>query len=138
MSHAAHAESPTLVYDGECGICRRWVDYWDALTGRQIVYRPYQEVASHYPAIPLDAFRRSIQLIEPDGAVYAGAAATFRVLRRVPGRRLWWWLYAHVPGFAPIAEWSYTFFAKRRGLLATVTTLLWGRHLVPERYELVT
>jgi predicted DCC family thiol-disulfide oxidoreductase YuxK len=129
---------PTLVYDGDCGICRRWVAYWEALTGTQVAYRPYQQAARDYPQIPLDAFRHSIQLIEADGTVHSGAAATYRVLARVPGRRLWWWLYTHVPGFAPVSEWAYAFFARRRDLLSALTTLLWGRTLVPERYERVT
>ena len=129
---------PTLVYDGDCGICRYWVDYWQALTGDRVVYRPYQEAAADFPAIPLEAFRRSIQLIEPDGSMYAGAAATYRVLRHAPGRASWWWLYTHVPGFAPASEWSYTFFARRRGLLNRVSKLLWGPALEPERYEMVS
>ncbi|HET7032054.1 MAG TPA: lipase maturation factor family protein [Casimicrobiaceae bacterium] len=128
---------PTLVYDGDCGICRYWVEYWRELTGERIVYRPYQEAAADFPAIPREAFQHAIQFIETDGRVHAGAAATFRVLRGVPGRAAWWWLYAHVPGFAPLSEWAYHFFARRRGLLNVVTKALWGPRLEPERYDLV-
>ena len=128
---------PTLIYDGECGICRRWVTYWARLTGSRVVYRPYQDAAQDFPAIPIEDFRRAIQLVEADGKVYAGAAASYRVLRHAPGRRTGWWLYAHVPGFAPATECSYRFFARHRGLLSGVTTLLWGTALEPERYDLV-
>ena len=128
---------PTLIYDGDCGICKRWVTYWAGLTGVQVVYRTYQDAANDYPGIPLESFRRAIQFVEPDDHVYSGAAATFRVLRHAPGRRIWWWLYAHVPGFAPAAEWTYRFFAQRRGLLNQVTRLLWGTALEPEQYDLV-
>ena len=128
---------PTLVYDGDCGICRYWVDYWQALTGERVVYRPYQEAAADFPSIPLAAFRHAIQFIEPDGHVYSGAAATFRVLRDIPGRAAWWWLYAHLPGFAPSSEWVYAFFARRRGLLNRVSKILWGPALEAERYDLV-
>ena len=41
---------PTLVYDGDCGICRYWVDYWRGLTGERVIYRPYQEAAVDFPA----------------------------------------------------------------------------------------
>ena len=108
---------PTLVYDGDCGICRTWVSYWQALTGERVVYRAYQDVAADFPAIPAAAFERAIQLIEPDGHVHSGAAATFRVLRHAPGRALGWWLYAHLPGFAAVSEAVYAFFARHRGLL---------------------
>lgn len=128
----------TLVYDGDCAICRYWVDYWQGLTGERVMYRPYQEAAADFPAIPLEAFRQAIQLLEPDGKVYSGAAASYRVLRHAPGRAAWWWLYAHVPGFAAASEWSYAFIARRRGLLNRVSKLLWGPALEPERYQLVT
>ena len=84
---AVAAARPTLVYDGDCGICRYWVRYWDGLTGGQVAYRPYQDAAADYPTIPLDAFKRAIQFIAPDGAVYAGAAATFQVLAVCSGAR---------------------------------------------------
>jgi predicted DCC family thiol-disulfide oxidoreductase YuxK len=129
---------PTLVYDGDCGICRYWVDYWQGLTGERVVYRPYQEAAADFPTIPLEAFQRSIQLIEPDGKIYSGAAASYRVLCRAPGRASWWWLYTHVPGFAAASEWCYEFLARRRGLLNRISKFLWGPALVPERYELVS
>ena len=77
---------PTLVYDGDCGICRYWVDYWQALTGERVVYRPYQEAAADFPGIPPEAFPRAVQFVDADGRVHSGAAATFRVLRGVPGR----------------------------------------------------
>ena len=128
----------TLVYDGDCDICRYWVNYWRSLTSGRVVYRPYQEAAADFPSIPREAFARAIQLIESDGQVYSGAAATYRVLRDVPGRAAWWWLYTHLPGFATASEWIYAFFACRRGLLNRVSRLLWGPALERERYELVS
>ena len=117
---------PTLVYDGDCAICRYWVAYWQDLTGGSVVYRTFQEAAASFPRIAPAAFRRAIQLIEPDGGVYSGAAATFRLLRHAPGRAAWWWCYAHLPGFAPLSEWAYAFCACRRGLLNRSRKLLWG------------
>jgi predicted DCC family thiol-disulfide oxidoreductase YuxK len=129
---------PTLVYDGDCAICRYWVVYWQGLTDGRIVFRPYQEAATDFPAIPRQAFQQAIQLIESDGRVYSGAAATFRVLRHAPGRSLWWWCYAHLSGFAAMSEWAYAFFARRRGLLNRLTKLLWGPALLAESYALVS
>ena len=131
-------DTPTLVFDGDCGICRYWVAYWQSLTRGRIVFRPYQEAAPDFPAIPTEAFRRSIQLIETDGRVYAGAAATFRVLRRVPGRAAWSWCYTRLPGFALIAEGMYAWLARHRGVLNRLTKLLWGPALEEERYTLVS
>jgi predicted DCC family thiol-disulfide oxidoreductase YuxK len=132
------AGQSTLVYDGDCGICRIWVNYWRGLTGDAIIYRPYQEAASEFPAIPLEAFRDAVQLIEPEGSVLAGAAATYRVLSHAPARAGWWWLYTHLPGFSSASEWAYAFLGRHRGFLSRMTRLLWGRVLEPVRYELVS
>ncbi len=129
---------PTLVFDGDCGICRTWVDYWRQLTGDAVDYRPYQDAAADFPAIPLAEFKRAMQLIEPDGRSHAGAAANYRLYRYVPGRGFWWWLYDTVPGFAFVTESAYTFLSQRRGLLAFFTRMLWGIPLEPERYALVS
>ena len=129
---------PTLVFDGECGICRTWVDYWRQLTGNQVFYRPYQEAAQDFPRIPVEAFRRAMLLIERDERVFGGAAAAFWLLRYAPDRGFWWWLYSYVPGFAFLAEAAYTFLSRRRGLLAFLTRLLWGIPLAPTRYDLTS
>src|SRR5580658_9551445 len=129
---------PTLVYDGDCAICRYWVSYWQGLTNQRVVYRPYQEAAADFPTIPPEAFQRAIQLIEPDGQVYSGAAATFRVLRHAPGRAAWWWCYVRLRGFAAMTEWVYTHLARRRGVLGRLTKILWGSTLRAERYSLVS
>ena len=49
----------TLVYDGDCGICAYWVDYWQELTDDRVVFRPYQEAAKDFPSIPPEAFPAS-------------------------------------------------------------------------------
>lgn len=129
---------PTLVYDGTCGICRTWVEYWRALTGEAVDYRPYQDAAKDFPDIPREDFERAMQLIEPDASSYAGAAATYRLLAHAHGRGFYWWLYRYLPGFAPVSEHAYGFLSQRRGLLAALTRALWGTPLEPERYALVS
>jgi predicted DCC family thiol-disulfide oxidoreductase YuxK len=126
------------VYDGDCGICRYWVNYWRELTGEHVVFRAFQEAATDFPAIPLESFQHAIQIIERAGQIYSGAAATFRTLKYAPGRAAWWWCYAHLPGFASISEWSYAYFARHRGVLAVLAKFLWGPALHAERYALVS
>jgi len=137
MRTAMALSAPVLIYDGDCGICREWVGYWLSLTGHRVIYRSYQSAAADYPHISIDAFRHSIQLIEPDGRVYSGAAATFRLLSHVPGHGLGWCLYRFLPGFAPLSEFAYRLSARHRGLLRYLTHFLWGRHYTAPRYERV-
>ncbi|MDX1518705.1 MAG: lipase maturation factor family protein [Gammaproteobacteria bacterium] len=128
----------TLVYDGDCGICREWVDNWQVLTGDRVDYRPYQEAAEDFPGIPYEAFEESIQLIEADGHVSSGADATFRLYQGIFPLSILNFLYRYLPGFGWLSEAGYTFFSRHRGLLAFVTHLLWGRNSRPSRYELVS
>jgi len=128
---------PRLVYDGDCGFCRYWVDYWRRLTGASVDYRPYQEVAAHHPAIAPAEFARSIYLFLPDGRVLRGAAAAFEVLAQVPGRGLWRWAYRRVPGYAAFSEAAYAVVARHRVAAARVSRLLWGPVREPARHELM-
>src|SRR5262245_33994871 len=38
----------TFIFDGECGICRTWVDYWRQIVDTRVDFRPYQEAAADY------------------------------------------------------------------------------------------
>jgi len=131
-------EIPVLVYDGDCGICREYVQYWRELTGDRVQYYPYQEKAADYPHIPLQDFQQSIQLIGADGSVKSGAEATFELCRGVAPYSLLRALYRYLPGFRFASEAGYRFFSTHRGLLAFLTHLFWGRDHRPSRYELCT
>jgi lipase maturation factor 1 len=116
-----------LVYDGDCRFCKRWVSRWHARTGDRVEYAPYQEpgVLSRL-GIPLAAARRSVQLVMPDGAVYQGAEAVFRVTSLAPGRHVIAWL-----GRRPVVRWVaerfYRFVSDHRTLASRVDHLLFDR-----------
>jgi len=132
------SNASVLVYDGDCGICKEWVDYWQSLTGHRVDYRPYQEVADQYEGISLESFQQSIQLIEPDGTVSSGAKATYMLYRGIHPYSILSFLYKYLPGFGLLSETGYRFFSGHRGLLAFITHLFWGRHFRPPEYSLVT
>ena len=133
-----NTETSTLVYDGDCGICREWVDYWRQLTGNKVTYRPYQEAAADYPGISEEEFRHSIYLFEEGGSVYSGAHAAFRLYKGIAPHATLGVLYRNVPGIGAFSEACYNFFSRRRSLLAWLTHLSWGRHREPARYQLVS
>jgi predicted DCC family thiol-disulfide oxidoreductase YuxK len=120
---------PLVIYDGDCGFCRLWLARWQQIIGDRAEYAPYQQVAAEFPEIPIDNFRKAVHLIEPDGAIYSGAAAVFRLLRLAPGKGWMWGLYEHVPGFAAVSAATYRFVAAHRPFFFRVTKLLWGEHV---------
>jgi predicted DCC family thiol-disulfide oxidoreductase YuxK len=132
------APGPVLIYDRDCGFCVYWARYWQKLTGERVTYRPYQEAAAEYPAIPLGDFQRAVQFMAPDGRRASAAEASFLTLSHARGKGLWLWLYRVVPGFAPLAERAYAFTAVHRPAFFRISRVLWGRRFEPPRYELVS
>jgi len=124
---AAGEQRPLLIFDGDCGFCRKWITRWQSMTGDQIDYAPYQEVGEQFPKISQDEFVTAVQLVDTDGQIFNGAEAVFRTLAKVPGKGWGWWLYQHVPGFAPVSRTVYRFVAGHRYGFSTITRRFWDR-----------
>lgn len=127
---------PLLIYDGDCGFCRRCVVRGQRLTGDAVDYAPYQQVAGRFPQVSQQDFRRAVQLVEPGGRVTRAARAVFGTLAHA-GRGKALWAYEHVPGFAAASELGYRVVAANRGLVSRLLTLLWGSQPGPASYILV-
>ena len=112
------AERATLIYDGECGLCRQCVDLvtaWDR--DRRLDYVPFQDgdgVARFGLALP--ALAAAMHLVLPDGRIYAGADAAPEILKLLPGKGWLAWIFA-VPGVRLAARRAYAWIAARRKCL---------------------
>jgi predicted DCC family thiol-disulfide oxidoreductase YuxK len=126
--------APLLIFDGDCGFCRIWVDYWKRLTGDRVAYEPYQTAAGHFPGISRDRFARAVHLALPDGEMLSGAHAVFRLVSFAAGVPWLLEMYRRVPGFAAVSEGVYAFIAGHRPLFFLVTKLLFGPIIEPPRY----
>ena len=124
-------ERPLLLWDGDCGFCRSWIERWRAITGERVAYEPYQSAAARFPEIPRERFANAVQLIESDGRRSEAAEAVFRALAYAPGHGMWLTLYRRVPPFTAISEAAYRFVAGRRPLFTLLTRWIWGRHVLP-------
>lgn len=107
-----------LVFDGECKFCERLASKWYEKTEEQINFVPYNELSDEYGRYSTEEFTKEIKLIYPEGMVYAGAAAAFKVIEhsKSPLRALSW-IYNHTRAFDPIWEWAYKLVARNRILL---------------------
>ena len=107
---------PTLIYDGECGMCRALVArlaVWDR--EHRIALVPFQdEAAVARFGIGLPALAAAMHLILPDGRVAAGADAVPELLRVLPGAKRWLRLVFAVPGVPRLARRVYRWVAERR------------------------
>src|SRR3984885_5580031 len=129
--------APLLIYDGHCGFCRIWMEYWKAITAGRIAYAPSHEVGSLYPQIAAKNFSESVQLVLPGGEVLSGARAVFVTLTRAPGMAWLLWIYHHVPGFAPATEAAYRLIAGHRTVFYHLTRLTFGKRVLPLKFAKV-
>lgn len=118
---------PLLIFDGRCGFCRIWIDYWKKLTGDTVDYAPSQEVGDRFPQIPREGFSHSIQLVRPDGSVANGARAAFETLGKEG-------LYESSQFVAVASEACYRFIARHRDLFYWITRLMFGTRIEPARF----
>ena len=130
---ATPPSKPLMVYDGDCNFCARWIGRWQQLTGEAVGYLPSQDprIAAQFPEIPAENYRASVQLIEPDGAVFSGSEAVFRALAGNPKRKWPLNFYNSSRRFATFTERSYEFIASHRTIFSFLTRLFLGG---PEHY----
>jgi predicted DCC family thiol-disulfide oxidoreductase YuxK len=118
---------PLLIFDGDCGFCRFWVDAWRVKVKDKIDFAPFQEVSGEFPEIAKDEFNRSVQLAMPDGQIFSAANAVFRVLSVDPKSKWMLDLYERNSAFRKITEWFYRLVADNRPLFSMLTQVLWGQ-----------
>jgi predicted DCC family thiol-disulfide oxidoreductase YuxK len=123
---AASEPRPTLLFDGDCGFCRRWIERWIYRAGDRVEFVPFQEAAGRYPGLAPSDLAAAVHLVEPGGRTASGAGAVFGALSRGPGGSLGAWCYRSFRGFARGAEWLYRWVARRRDGLGVLARLLWG------------
>lgn len=108
---------PVLLFDGDCGFCRRWVERWRRRVGEAAELRPFPDG---------EADRSSVRLVMPDGGELRGAEAVFRLLALASGGGGLWWCYRRIPLFAPVSEAIYGWVARHRVLASRLTRALAG------------
>jgi predicted DCC family thiol-disulfide oxidoreductase YuxK len=123
---------PVLVFDGDCGFCRLWIERWRLTTGDRVEFLPARSAAARFPQLSADDLAEAVHLVEPDGRVSRGAQAVFRALARAGGaHRAWPALYEKLPPLRAASEAAYRFVAARRPAFSRLTRLLWGGSTVP-------
>ncbi len=133
-------EKPVMIFDGDCGFCRFWIERWRRWTQAQVEFVPYQDasVAERFPEVSVAACEKAVHLVERDGRVFRGAEAVFQSLA---GVFLLAWLiriYRAIPLFARLSETAYRFVASHRQLFSRINRWLWGARPELPRYELTT
>ena len=110
---------PVLIYDGHCGFCRIWLDYWRQLAGDRLEYIASQDIGGRFPRIAPEAYAQSVQLVRPDGSVASGARAVFESLGKL---HIYRWISAP-------SEFAYRIIAGHRDFFYKVTRFTFGTRI---------
>ncbi|ADO68766.1 lipase maturation factor family protein [Stigmatella aurantiaca] len=125
------AARPLVLYDGDCGFCKRWIARWSAQTQGRVRFLPARPLRLWLLGIRRGDARRAMQLIEPSGEISQGARAVFRMLLYSTRRGTRWAARGGLlPGVRRVAEGVYRIVSRHRVLAARVDTLLVGRRYV--------
>ena len=127
---------PILVYDGDCGFCKKWIDRWNEITQDAVDYAPYQSIQNQFPQISLKEFQSAVQLVEPNGAISSGAEAVFRTLSYSKRHRWLLEFYLKFPSVKPIADVFYKLVATHRSFFSKLTKWFWGESIQTPSFTL--
>jgi lipase maturation factor 1 len=131
---------PVMIFDGDCGFCRFWIERWKHWTGGRVEFVPYQEpsVAARFPEVPVSDCETSVQLVTTDGRVRSAAEAVFQSLA---GVFVLGWLihvYQKFNWFRRSTEFAYRVVAERRMFFSRINRWLWGRSPELPQYQQTT
>ena len=117
---AATAASGWILYDGDCGICSRWVLKFRATLERLgLGIAPLQSSwVSGRTGLPAEVLIQDIRLLHQDGRITSGSNVYRYVMRRV------WWAYPFfllsvTPGLNRLFDWCYGAFARHRSQISS-------------------
>lgn len=117
------AGRPVLLYDGECGLCRRaaaMVRAWDRPGRVALVPSQRRDEVPGLPPLAAEPLTRALHLVDPAGIVWAGAEALQELLRYLPGGWVVRWVF-YLPGAPWLADRAYRWVAARRHRLGCGT-----------------
>ncbi|MDQ6717484.1 MAG: DUF393 domain-containing protein [Gemmatimonadota bacterium] len=117
MNGARTAPRYAVVYDGNCGVCLRFVarlEHWDPNNDLEIVPSQHADVAARFGWIPPRELEQSVQVVRlSDSKTWQGASAIEELLKILPHGALASWIF-RLPFARPFAEKMYRVFARNR------------------------
>ncbi len=115
---------PTLIYDGECAVCRgaaEWVRANAAPGTFEFLSCHSEELSRRFPAVAREACLQAMHLVLPGGTVLVGEKAVPEILSRLKGRRhRLAAAFFRLPGAGILSGAFYRWFAARRHRIARI------------------
>lgn len=118
-------DHPVLIYDGECPLCRRaveWVRERDPAGRFEFLPCQAEDRAARFASMPESKCLESVQLALPDGRVLSGADTLPAIFERLRG---WSFLAGalRLPGIRHVSPRVYHWIATNRHQLSAIVVL---------------
>ena len=113
----------TVVFDGDCGVCRVAVERVRAILPASVAFRAYQSLGPdglHGLGLTIDACARRVQFVNAAGHVSSGGTACADVLARSTTPFAYVALVARLPIVRTIVNAAYDVFAAHRATISRV------------------
>ncbi len=118
---------PVVVYDGDCGFCKKWIYLFEKTTAKDMIFMPYQGCNERFESTLSTSFSDTVHLCEGPKDVSTGAKAIYKLLH-LSGKLSWLlWLYNKVRLFRTVSEWGYKIVAQNRRSASKVTNTVFGK-----------
>ncbi len=117
---------PVMVWDGHCGFCAFWIQYWQKLSKDSFDYIAYQELETRFQDIDRSYFKEAVRFIEEDGLVHSGPGAAYRSLSRLGKLSFLDRWYQKASFFKGFSDGLYQLIANNRSTFFRITKALFG------------
>jgi len=125
---------PVLIFDGDCGFCRLWIQRWESGAKGRVEYRTSKEAAQDHPDIPATEFQQAVQWVDGETRS-SGAKAIFQMLAVIHPRWAPFWKALVAWGlFMALADFAYGMVAKYRYFFSSLVRIFHGGDLRPATY----
>src|SRR5690606_21561612 len=99
---------PILIFDGDCGFCRRSAARFLEMTQGRVEARPSQSLDLEALGVDPATVKRAVVFVAPEGDPTEGSEAIFRALMHAPGRRFRWGArMGLLPCVLPVSQVGY-------------------------------
>jgi predicted DCC family thiol-disulfide oxidoreductase YuxK len=103
-----------LVFDGECGFCRKWVRHMTSWFSKHPTPVAYQSADLFALGLTADQCKEAVQYVSERGEISSGSDAAARVLIHAGFPYLIAGWVMLVPGIRNIAQYAYKWVANNR------------------------
>ena len=118
-------DKPILIYDGDCGFCRRVAGWVRCRMGDRLCFERAQTVVQRFPVLGEGGTMTAVLLLDEAGTLFRGVEVIYKVFSLLGGPFLLN-QYQSSRSFAWLSDQGYRLVAKMRPFLSGIMDIFLG------------